>query len=261
MFSSNEISWSPRFQFRKFIDFCIWVLELDGLRVAPFDQHPPGNMLLQARGLNVLTWQAWFEKVVTLQDMRLQRFLTLDSKQDSVNQDLQIINTAVSSASLKTDLTGLSALLEAEWDREGQSYQQALSQIGELPPIDLQHYSPPDLWMGEPAVKELLKELWQQYSQVSEKRGRQMRESEQRAIVPNSISSQKIQKLWKDLQPYKARLEGLMVYQVNYPAPVEYLIPPVSVVLSFQNGLLDSDEFRECVLRAAQKLAQTARST
>lgn len=259
MFSSNEALWSPRFQFKKFIDFCIWVLELDGLHVPPFDLHPQGNMSLQARGLDPLTWQAWVQKVVILQDIRLQRFITLQPKQDSVKQDIETINSAVSSANLKTVLTGLSTSLEAEWDREEQRYQQAISQIGELP-VDLQNYSPLDLWMGESAVKELLEELWQQYSQVSGQRGRQMRESEQRVIVPGSLSNQKIHKLWEDLQPYQAHLAGLMVYQVNYPAPVEYLIPPVSVVLSFQNGLLDSDKFHDYVLRAAQKLAETASS-
>ena len=38
------------------IDFCVWVLEKDGLRVAPFDQHPDGDGSLRSRGMTAEAW-------------------------------------------------------------------------------------------------------------------------------------------------------------------------------------------------------------
>lgn len=47
----NEPGWGYGVKFSGPIDFCIWVLETDGLRVPPFDQHPEGNKALRTRGL------------------------------------------------------------------------------------------------------------------------------------------------------------------------------------------------------------------
>jgi hypothetical protein len=49
------------------IDFCVWALIADGLRVPPFDVHPPGSGELQAAGLTAPEWQGWFRRVVTAQ--------------------------------------------------------------------------------------------------------------------------------------------------------------------------------------------------
>ena len=53
------------------IDFCVWVLEVDGLRIPPFDKHQGGNKLLQAEGFNADTWREWISRVVATQDLRL----------------------------------------------------------------------------------------------------------------------------------------------------------------------------------------------
>jgi hypothetical protein len=39
---SEEKPWYCSYRFNMSVDFCIWVLESDGLRVLPFDQHPSG---------------------------------------------------------------------------------------------------------------------------------------------------------------------------------------------------------------------------
>jgi hypothetical protein len=49
------------------IDFCLWVLLADGLRVPPFDAHPGGSGQLQAAGLTAAGWRAWLERVVIAQ--------------------------------------------------------------------------------------------------------------------------------------------------------------------------------------------------
>lgn len=49
------------------IDFCVWVLLADGLRVPPFNLHSGGSGGLRAVGLDESTWREWFERVVAAQ--------------------------------------------------------------------------------------------------------------------------------------------------------------------------------------------------
>src|SRR5438874_12844524 len=42
------------------IDFCVWVLLEDGLRVPPFDRHADGSGFLRAAGLDRDSWTGWF---------------------------------------------------------------------------------------------------------------------------------------------------------------------------------------------------------
>src|ERR1700680_2908489 len=60
-------SWIFSRDFSKEIDFCVWVLEVDGLHVPPFDQHPDGDGSLRAAGLAAENWQSWLVRIVDLQ--------------------------------------------------------------------------------------------------------------------------------------------------------------------------------------------------
>jgi hypothetical protein len=68
--------------FNEAIDFCLWVLEVDGLQVYPFHLHnPSGTRELQSCGLTVECWQRWFERVIFLQDPHLRQMnLDLDAE-------------------------------------------------------------------------------------------------------------------------------------------------------------------------------------
>ena len=63
-------SWTYSSGFNAAIDFCIWILEIDGMHIPPFDLHSEGNGSLRAKGLDANNWQAWFTRVVTSQDQR-----------------------------------------------------------------------------------------------------------------------------------------------------------------------------------------------
>lgn len=53
-------SWTAGAGFDMGVDFCVWLLGWDGLRVPPFDQHPDGNGELRALGVNARSWSNWF---------------------------------------------------------------------------------------------------------------------------------------------------------------------------------------------------------
>lgn len=50
------------------IDFCVWALVGDGLRVPPFDGHPEGTGALRGAGLDAQAWRAWLHAVVGAQE-------------------------------------------------------------------------------------------------------------------------------------------------------------------------------------------------
>lgn len=59
--------WGWQLGFNRRIDFGVWVLETDGLRVAPFDQHPDGDAALRGVGLTAQAWREWFARVAATQ--------------------------------------------------------------------------------------------------------------------------------------------------------------------------------------------------
>ena len=68
---SNKLKWALHLGFSSTVDFCVWVLERDGLQVHPFDRHPDGNRELREIGMTVELWQSWLKKIVLLMDSRL----------------------------------------------------------------------------------------------------------------------------------------------------------------------------------------------
>jgi hypothetical protein len=51
------------------IGFCLWALQRDGLKVAPYDCHPEGDGSLRALGMTEESWRAWHERVLALADV------------------------------------------------------------------------------------------------------------------------------------------------------------------------------------------------
>jgi hypothetical protein len=46
------------------IDFCVWILLADGLRVPPFEAHSEGSGELRSLGMDAVDWRDWLGRVV-----------------------------------------------------------------------------------------------------------------------------------------------------------------------------------------------------
>lgn len=228
---SQEPPWALKESFSPEIDFCIWVLEVDGLRVPPFDRHAEGDGSLRARSMNAEDWQSWVTRIVLLLDQRL--LWHIEDQQSSVASSLKKLKA---------------------WQE--QQYQQAATAVrqiyGESHPPNIWISNPSDIWDGEPSVGELLRELWSRYQSVFGERENNW--SEQLVQAPGS------QRLYDALIPYQTRIASLALYLVAYPEPVEYLVPPVSAILSVNNERSGSDTFKERVVHAAEGLAVVGNS-
>lgn len=56
------------YEFNIAVDFCVWILETDGLHVPPFDKHPNGDNAFQKQGLDAASWSIWLNDVILLQE-------------------------------------------------------------------------------------------------------------------------------------------------------------------------------------------------
>ena len=65
---SQEPAWQWSSDLNLGVNFCVWVLQGDGLAVPPFDRHPAGTLVLQQAGLTADAWRAWVQNVVNRQD-------------------------------------------------------------------------------------------------------------------------------------------------------------------------------------------------
>jgi hypothetical protein len=250
-----EIPWRIDHGFNPDVDFCIWVLELDGLHVPTFDQHSQGNSQLQTKGIDTKSWCNWLSTVVALQDSILQWNKYSQNQQLFIEEQLTTFKTMHSRLVQQTEwsneqinLTTLRSILDIHVISYEQQYQAAARLVSHLPGTFKSYLARPfDAFLGSPTVRELLFSLWQRYELIWDKeRLKDARIQGEQTRLTGETST-----IWQDLQ-------YLNIYVVNYPTPVEYLVPPVSVIVSFANELVPkSDAFDQFVMRTAKKLAQS----
>lgn len=111
--SSDRWTWS--IDVERSVDFCVYALRRDGLRVAPFDQHPDGDGSFRAAGLDAESWPAWLASVLDAH----KRLNALSSADNRSQVDRQQIVEAFHSFSAPARLcwgsSELRARLEALW--------------------------------------------------------------------------------------------------------------------------------------------------
>ncbi len=225
-------SWHYRQGSDPTVDFCLWTLEVDGLHVSPFDQHPEGDGSLRALGLTEESWQTWFLR-------------TLDPVQSQ--QDREQMRQRHLAEYLK--IAGVPN--QEDLKRRYQAEQLKIATDPPLPP-------PPDVfyhvasWTGSAAVKERLIELEKQYRQICQQRNR-WRDEVERALHREERKA--ATRLYDELQPYHRRIASLNIYFVTYESPLDYLVAPATLLITVQQGQPGPQEFRERVLAAAAELA------
>lgn len=224
-------SWHYRQGSHPTVDFCLWVLQVDGLHVPPFDQHPEGDGSLRALGLTEDAWQTWFLRVLD----------PVQSKQD-VEQVRQLHLAEYLKISRKPDLEHLQRRREAE-----------LLKVSTNPPPEVSYHLAS--WTGSTAIKDKLIELEKQYRQVAHQRDR-WREGVERLL--HREERKDATRLYDELKPYHHRIPPLNICLVTYESPLDYLVAPATLLVTIQEGQPGWQEFRERVLVAVVELAAQA---
>ena len=214
------------------VDFCLWVLQVDGLRVPPFDQHPDGDGSLRALGLTADAWQSWFLRALD----------PVQSKRDV--EHLQQLHLAeYLKISGEPDLDHLNRRVQAEHLN--------ISTDPPLPaPPEFYHYQAS--WNESVAVKNKLIELEKHYRQIAGQRERLIGEVE-RALHQEERKA--ATRLYDELKPYHHRIPPLNICLATYAYPLDYLVAPATLLITVQEGQPGLQEFRERVLAAVAELA------
>jgi hypothetical protein len=246
--------------FNQMVDFCVWILERDGLKVPPFSHHPEGSAELREQGLNSANWSIWFERIIRTQDQRLNWHVpniqdSISQKQESFKRmaaEVAKLNIKTPERSESKDRVNLERILT--W--EEQQYQRAIALSGG---ISNNYSDPSSLWDSSEMVKPLLSQQWSIYQS-------QLRERAQILIGNLTANTQSIgrptlfNQMYDEIRGFQDRPDALEILQVGYPHAIEYVLSPVYIVVSLKNGLGHEESFCESILQATNHLISKNRS-
>jgi|UPI00036C5C14 Fe-S cluster biosynthesis and repair protein YggX len=251
------------------IYFCVWLLEQDGLRVPPFDQHPDGDGSLRSSGLTAETWRTWMTRTALLIDQRrlwrsdLFAMETQEEQLFAFEQDQQAISAVYPDLELPPfDAPALTEQLDRHtvWqDEQFEKIQAALRSVyGETTPPDV-FAGDEELaaWQGVPAVTERLHELRSEYPFAERERSwvtyQVDRETGNPSIEEMAIDTERLPEL---VRSHWERLGVLELHLIAYPYLIEYAIAPNAIVLSLSP---DPVAFRRLI--AIDELSPTIKLT
>lgn len=242
-------------RFNDVIDFCVWVLEHDRLRVPPFEHHPQATGALQRQGLTPEIWRIWFERVVRWQHSSFINWVGwYQSRDHSVLNPVSNCRDMIVRLMQYPDWQDFN-LDTVDWGRMrvdwGEVYDadeaaaQAAAQEAQISHYD--HDSIPTDFFPVPEARELrrsLEALWHQYDRVECDRRMEQQGYPQRYHAPQPRLAYRTQ----------LRVPHLNIHQIAYDSPVIMSVPSSSIVVSAAVDL-DSEAFKAFVLEAFGKRA------
>ena len=205
------------------VDFVVWTLLDDGLRVTPFDRHPEGNGRLRAAGLDATSWRAWLHELVT--------------RHAHVQASIREAHRAA--------IRGLGRAADPIFDRDAarRRLKRLVSDRNTLmTQTQLPSTRPIDPWSAHARTRRALKGVYPDWRALGSGRP---------ALVPrfggtvdgSAESSDKRPArehgLFEEFRAARPRPQALEVFVVHYPTAAVEVIPPVSLVVGRP---LDQDE-------------------
>jgi hypothetical protein len=127
------------------VEFPVWLLCKDGLKVPPFSHHETGDESLQNLGMDAASWERWFRRVISAHNL----CLSWDVKEPEA-----------------CTWEGEPGELMRERNRNLYLWrlaqrEKAMNQLGDS---SLSGASAVSIWDGNQAIKDKLAELWEQYT-------------------------------------------------------------------------------------------------
>jgi len=210
------------FLYRPNVDFCVWVLKQDGLKVAPFDKHASGDALLRQAGLSEGTWSTW-SSVVTSSErpiveyvQRAQRFVVSGGEKWQAEVEKARKKPLGSGAALRLTAKLLWADVQAAREVAGPKG----SKI-----------TPPDAWQGPAEALPLLRALWRKFNK---RFGGPRIRTQARLYSPalEAFVASSEYSAWRDELEVRYRNPESMpaVLLVNYPGPTTKIVDSMLVL-------------------------------
>lgn len=99
------------------VGFAIWALQRDGLRVPPFDSHPPGDTILQSAGLRESEWRSWVQTIIHAENQVAGAISTIDLRTISAVKrvEIEMIDASRDPIACWVGAPGMETELERLW--------------------------------------------------------------------------------------------------------------------------------------------------
>jgi hypothetical protein len=260
--SSNR--WMINIESGEYLNFCVWILIQDGLKIPPFDSHLEGSRELQNLGLNSENWWVWFKRILISLDQRIYWHIeNISDRVENQQSSFSIMRTEAKMFNpnlLSKDIPDTSELNiqdAAIWKE--QQYQEAKALLGNIPPRR-DYNNPSELWLGDPEIKEALDRLWSVY--LAQKKDSTPHRNNILPAIPapgeelKPLPSDRTKAMYKTLRALKNCPDRLEIYRMAYPYAFEFSILPSYILVSYENGALNDDSFCESVISATNKLIE-----
>jgi hypothetical protein len=206
--------------YRRSVDFCVWTLEVDGMRVAPFYRHGDGTGALRAAGMQPDGWRIWLSALIEEERRELEYLRQLDVRRAQAAADLDRVRPAPGHSVGRVE-----ALLKT-----GRFFGKVIRDLNSVPAPP--STTPPQLWSGEPEVGACLRELWGTFTKLRGPAGRRMVQTYTPALH-RLLQSPEYEAWSRDLliQSGENTIPPCF-FRVHYDGPLVYHAGPSAAVLA-----------------------------
>jgi hypothetical protein len=257
---SNSDRWIIGIESGGHLNFCVWILMQDGLKISPFDCHPEGSRELRNLGLNSQNWWLWFNRIMISSDQRLNWHIEnipnyVENTQSRFDEAKMLTPNLVPKNIPNNWLLDIQDA--AVWSE--QQYQEAKALLGDIPPF-WDYSNPAELWLGDPKIREALDRLWSVY--LAQKKDSTPHRNNILPAIPapgekfKPLPSDRTKAMYKTLRGLENCPDRLEIYRMAYPYAFEFSILPSYILVSYENGALNDDSFCESIISATKKLIE-----
>lgn len=229
--------------FNESIDFCVFVLEYDRLRVPPFVHHEQEVGSLQQQGLTPELWQVWFERVVRSQHLILYWHDLSRSRSEWIEDRVESFQSMAEQLQQSPDWDDSEIDWQANrtaWGHHYDLYQaqaQAAAREAGFSHL-IEDISPPELFEGSPELRRAIDRLWKQYDDME---------------VVRRLHQQGYPERWQNGFPRisfrdQLKLPHLNLFQIAYATPVTTIVPSCSIVTSEAIEIFSDEAYKDFVL-------------
>lgn len=218
------------------VDFCVWILVVDGLQVTPFDRHPHGDGSLRALGLTQQSWRAWGARVVKAAEARTKWTLDDDVASDNEFDEMLARILRLSAGDGPIWMRAMKAIraggiLVGHFCRMVLGARASHETLPQLDPIEE--------WSGEDTVRERLAELWAMYKELPA------------YVRQGGKARARLFGSWDYVQMRRGLWKGSgrehFVFLVNYAEPVRYRMSGTTALLSMAALPMELDRVRAAI--------------
>jgi hypothetical protein len=208
------------------VEFPVWILRRDGLRVPPFSHHEAGDKSLQLLGMDAASWTRWLQRVISAHNPCLFGEIREPEIQDLPSEDL----------------------IKRSWRFYFWELARREKAMAQLDDPSLAGASPMLIWDGNRAIKDKLIELWGQYT-LSRNDYALQGTSDAVDIDPKALL-EAIGTLNDEFT-----LDVVQMFNVPYPETVHMIVGSSILVIGMNNSTT-TEEFIFHIREGAKQLSQ-----